>query len=403
MFTTNNLPEGRQFQEGGQPADSAEAVAGRKCHLVTGKYREAFTEYIRSPELYPLLVLGDSRKVLKAIPDASVDCVMTSPPYWGKREYENGGIGQEDTIPVYVRNLVTVFRQIRRVLKPTGSFWLNMGDTYRDKGLAGIPWRVALRLTDREGWVMRNSVIWNKTKGGMDNTRDRLGNIHENVFHFVKEPKGYYFDADAIRTEPRPTQQKNGTVISSTGVSGVRYRAQIEGSADLSEVEKDAALSALNHTIAEMAEGQLSDFRMIIRGNQRTTHSDSDKVSGRAKELHDKGYYIIRCHPRGSKPADVWDIVPEDTQKRKHHFAPYPPELCRIPIMATCPQGGIVLDPFCGTGTTLQTALSFGRKSMGVDCSEQYLELSGSRFEVNHEFGGGDFRQSGRADQRKLG
>ena len=226
----------------------------------------------------------------------------------------------------------------------------------------------------------------------MDNTKDRLGNIYENVFHFVKEPKGYYYEADAIRTEPRSAQNKNGTVISSTGVSGVRYRSQIEESVELSDSERVAALSALDHTISQMAEEQLSDFRMIIRGNQRTTHSDSDKVSGRAKELRDKGFYIIRCHPKGSKPTDVWDIVPEDTQKRKHHFAPYPQELCRIPILATCPPGGTVLDPFCGTGTTLLAALIFGRKSIGIDCSEKYLELSRTRWEVNHELGGRDFR-----------
>ena len=387
MPSTNIVPEAQQSPNCSGRTASYETVAGKKSHIVTRRFTEVFAEYRISSELRPMLLLGDSRKVLKAIPDASVDCVMTSPPYWGKREYASGGIGQEKTVAEYVEKLVTVFRQIERILKPTGSFWLNLGDTYSDKALAGIPWRVALRLTDREGWVMRNSVIWNKTKSGMDNSKDRLGNIHENVFHFVKQTKGYYYDADAIRFEPRSAHTENGTVVSSTGVSGVRYRAQIEGSSELSHPEKVAALFALDDTIAQMADGRLADFRMIIRGNQRTTHSDSDRVSGRAKELRDKGFYIIRNHPKGSKPTDVWDIVPEDTQKRRLHFAPYPSELCRIPILATCPKDGIVLDPFCGTGTTLLAAQGFGRKSVGIDCSKQYLELADNRCKVIHECG----------------
>ena len=348
-------------------------------NIVARKYSAAFDEYRQSDSLNPLLLLGDAKNVLQALPDASIDCVMTSPPYWGKREYDSGGIGQEPTVAEYVRNLITIFHQVKRVLKPTGSFWLNIGDTYDKKGLAGIPWRVALHLTDDEGWVMKNSVIWNKMKSGMDNSRNRLGNIHENVFHLVKQTTGYYYDVDAIRSEPQSARVENGSVISSTGVTGVKYRAQIEESAELSEAERAAALAALDDTIAQMAQGRLADFRMIIRGNQRTTHSDSDKVSGRAKELRDKGYYVIRCHPRGSKPADVWNIVPEDTHKRKLHFAPYPLELCRIPILATCPRDGVVLDPFSGTGTTLLAAQGFDRKSVGVDCSKLYLELAHER------------------------
>lgn len=355
---------------------TSNVAEGAETKIVTRRYSAAFNEYSESSCLYPLLLLGDAKKVLKAIPDASIDCVMTSPPYWGKREYDSGGIGQEANITEYMKGLIKIFQQVKRILKPTGSFWLNIGDTYENQRLAGIPWRVALHLTDREGWVMKNSVIWNKMKSGMDNSSNRLGNIHENVFHLVKQTKGYYYDVDAIRSEPQSARIENGSAISSTGVSGVRYRAQIEESTELSEAEKTAALVSLEDTIVDMAEGRLSDFRMIIRGNQRTTHSDSDKVSGRAKELRDKGYYIIRCHPRGSKPADVWNIVPEDSHKRKLHFASYPLELCRIPILATCPKNGLVLDPFCGTGTTLLAAQAFNRKSVGVDCSKQYLELA---------------------------
>ena len=347
--------------------------------VVSKQYKKALREYQINNDLSPLLLSGDSRKVLGSIPDNMIDCVMTSPPYWGKRKYDGDGIGQEQTADAYVRALETVLRKISRVLKPTGSFWLNIGDSYNGKGLVGIPWRIALRLIDNHGWILRNSVVWNKVKSGMDNTKDRLGNIHENVFHFVKQPTGYYYDADAIRLTPGTARMENGTVVSATGVSGVRYRRQIEQSTELTYNEKSAAFAALEDTIDQMRNGLVYDFRMIIRGNQRTTHSDDESVSGRAKELRDKGFYIIRCHPKGSKPSDVWNIVPEDTQQRKLHFAPYPPELCRIPILATCPPDGIVLDPFCGTGTTLLTAQNLERKSVGIDCSMQYLEYADNR------------------------
>ena len=348
--------------------------------IVTTLHRHAFENYTREKSLSPLLLHGDARAVLKNIPDESVDFVMTSPPYWGKREYENGGIGLEDDYRDFVRNLAAIVAELKRILKPEGSFWLNIGDTYEDKGLVGVPWRVAFELIDHQGWILRNSIIWNKVKSGMDNAKDRLGNVHENVFHFVKQAKGYYYDANAIRSKPRESRIVNGAVISATGVSGVRYKRQIELSTGLTPREKAEAFAGLNRTLAEVREGKISDFRMIIRGQQRATHSDSEKLSGRAKELRDKGFCFLRYHPNGSKPADVWDIIPEDTQKRESHFAPYPVDLCRIPILATCPQGGLVLDPFCGTGTTLFAARQLGRRSVGIDISRDYLELTAERF-----------------------
>ncbi|WP_232280577.1 DNA-methyltransferase [Chloroflexus aggregans] len=343
--------------------------------IVTENYRPAFEHYMTQGQIAPLLLLGDALFVLKELPDSSVDCVMTSPPYWGKREYENGGIGLERDYRDYVRHVAEIFLELKRVLKSTGSFWLNIGDSYHRKNLLGIPWRVAFELTDHQGWILRNAVVWNKVKSGMDNTTDRLGNMYEMVFHFVKQSKGYYYNVDAIRSTPREAKIVHGAVISATGVSGVRYRRQIELSTALSEQEKAAAYEALDTMLAEVAAGRISDFRMIIRGQQRATHSDSEMVSGRAKELREKGFYFLRYHPKGCKPSDVWDILPEDTQGRNVHFAPYPVDLCRIPILATCPPEGVVLDPFCGTGTTLYAALNLGRKSVGIDISRKYLEI----------------------------
>lgn len=335
------------------------------------------TDYLKNEETYPLFLDGDSLDILKSFPDESVDCCITSPPYWGKRQYENGGIGLEKKYTEYVDNLLAIISEVRRVLKPSGAFWLNIGDSYKNKNLLGIPWRVALRMMD-DGWHLRNDVIWYKHKGGLSPSKDRFGSVYEDFFFFVKSDK-YYFDADAIRTKPREAKVQNGAVVSATGVSGIRYKRQIELSTDLNENEKENAMNALNAVLKRISNGEISDFRMVIRNVQRTTHSDSEKVSGRAKELKEKGFYFLFYNPKGTMPSDVWDIIPEDSQKRSEHYAPYPEELCVYPIKATCPPDGVVLDPFSGTGTTAKVAYDLGRKSIGIDMSKVYNELALNR------------------------
>ncbi len=335
-------------------------------------------DYLTSSDLVPLFLQGDTHALLKLFPADCIDCVITSPPYWGQRAYINGGIGLEDKWEDYVNNLLVIFCELKRILKPSGSFWLNIGDTYQRKSLVGIPWRIALAMTDKQGWILRNSVIWNKVKGAPDNAKDKLRNLYEPVFHFVKTDR-YFYDVDAIRSKPRQAKVVNGSIVSATGVSGVRYRRQIELSTALSDSERINALKALDEILEEVRVGKLSDFRMIIRGQQRTTHSDSSKVSGRARELAERGFYFLRYHPNGSKPSDVWDILPEDTQNRTLHFAPYPEDLCKIPILATCPQAGVVLDPFMGTGTTNLVAFQLRRRSIGIDISGEYITAARER------------------------
>lgn len=335
------------------------------------------SEYIRTESQFPLFVQGDSLDVLRSISDNSIDCCVTSPPYWQKRQYENGGIGLEESPQEYINSLFNIIKEVKRVLKPSGSFWLNIGDSYQNKSLLGIPWRIALMMID-DGWILRNNVIWNKHKGGMNPNKDRFGSVFEDFFFFVKSEK-YYFDADAVRSKPRQTKVKNGSVVSATGVSGIRYKRQIELSTSLSDEEKKNASEQLEQVLNRIRRGEISDFRMVIRNEQRTTHSDSTKLSGRAKELKDKGFYFLFYNPKGTMPGDVWDIMPEDTQRRKIHFAPYPEELCVIPIKSTCPQNGVVLDPFSGTGTTMKVAYELGRKSIGIDLSNEYIKLAKQR------------------------
>lgn len=311
--------------------------------------------------------------------------VITSPPYWHQRDYGVGlneaftqEIGAEASLHEYIVTLAEIFAEIKRVLKPGGSFWLNMGDTYVDKRLLGIPWRMAIHLQDEQGWILRNDIIWNKMKGAPDNAKDKLRNIHEFIFHFVKQ-KTYYYDVDTIRNNARPVIVKDGVVVTGTGVSGVNYRRQIIRSADLSPEEKQNALQALEAALAKVANGEIADFRMIIRGQQRATHSDSANVSGRAAELAKRGFCILPYDAKGSKPGDVWDIVPEDEWRTDAHYAPFPLQLCTIPISATCPPQGVVLDPFMGSGTSALAALRLQRRFIGIELYQQYISDAEAR------------------------
>jgi len=137
---------------------------------VTITLSNSFRTYNAGYNVSPLFMLGDALSILEHIPDASIDFCMTSPPYWNKRQYHNGGIGLEESYKDYITHLLQIFVQIKRVLKPQGSFWLVLGDSYLNKLLVGIPWRIAFSLMDEQGWILRNSVVWNKVKGGLDNT-----------------------------------------------------------------------------------------------------------------------------------------------------------------------------------------------------------------------------------------
>lgn len=328
-------------------------------------------------------VLGDCLTELKKMPSESVDCIITSPPYWGMRIYDNdeseAEVGNEKDYNDYIAKLTDIFCECKRVLVGKGSLWLNLGDKYNNKALMGMPWRVALSLMD-SGWILRNDVVWNQLKG-TQSCQDRLRDSYEHIFHFVKNRK-YLYNADSIRIQPakKPVVTTNG-VVSSTGVSGKKYRKLILESTELSEKEKKSALSALEQTLLEIRSGELNDFRMTIRGTQRAWHSNNTKISGRAKELEVRGYYIMKIHSKGFLPTDIWDIVPEDKWRKDNHCAVFPEELLRIPILATSSENDIILDPFSGTGSTVSAALKLGRKGIGIDLSEEYIRLSEARIQ----------------------
>lgn len=166
------------------------------------------------------IYIGDAIEVMDELPERSIHCFVTSPPYWRMRDYKvNGQIGLEPTPEAYIRNLVEVFRSLHRVLRDDGTAWLNIGDTYINKSLVGIPWRLALALKD-EGWYIRSDIIWNKSNGMPHSVKDRPVGSHEYIFLLTKSDK-YYYDREAVMEKATGRNPGNKTHKYSDTQSGL--------------------------------------------------------------------------------------------------------------------------------------------------------------------------------------
>jgi site-specific DNA-methyltransferase (cytosine-N4-specific) len=278
---------------------------------------------------------GDSLEVMRTLPDCSVDCIVTSPPYYGLRDYGNDGqYGLEPTPDEYVETMRALFAEARRVLADDGTFWLNIGDSYGPgKALQGIPWRVALAL-QTDGWILRNSIIWYKPNGMPESVTDRLSGKHENIFMFTKKPT-YWFDLDALR-EP----------LSEDRAPSRKARKPQAGWKENS------------------AKGEYKPNR-----GGTAWSANANNLPGVSPQQD-----YLGAHENGKNPGDVWPI---NTQPfGGAHFAVFPQELARRCIVAGCKPGGVVLDTFSGSGTTGLVAQRHGRKYVGIDLSADYLKLS---------------------------
>jgi DNA modification methylase len=297
-----------------------------------------------------MILIGDVMEKLVELPDKSVNCVITSPPYWGLRDYgQDAQLGLELKPEDYIKNMVNVFREIKRVLKDDGSLWLNLGDTYSaqrwsgnglgqpmnkmkdghrdiapekqsglpDKNLVGIPWRVALAL-QADGWYLRQDIIWHKPNPMPESVRDRCTKAHEYVFLMTKQAK-YYFNHEAMK-EPakwhgRDKRSSNGRFEYDgkfTGASGTGQRAFV----------------------------QINPMR-----NRRS----------------------------------VWSIVSKPFKGA--HFAVMPEALVEPCLLAGCPENGIVLDPFLGSGTVAVVAVKNNRKYIGIELNPDYAEIAKKRID----------------------
>jgi len=325
-----------------------------------------------------LLINSNAKQIPLA--DGSVNCVITSPPYYGLRDYGvDGQIGLEQTPAEYVTNLVQVFREVWRVLRDDGNVWLNLGDSYagnmsrasnggragygtpregifsrggegiKDKDLIGIPWSVAFALRD-DGWYLRQDIIWAKPNPMPESVKDRCTKAHEYVFLLTKSAR-YYYDYEAV-LEP------------ATGFDG-RKDTKMKGS------DKYANGSVPNQQPQTVA----------VKGHERWTHTLTTGATGEPHSGYLNPDGSLRVHLKDGVPArnkrSVWTVSTKPYKGA--HFATFPPKLIEPMILAGCPKGGVVLDPFVGSGTTVMVANQLGRQGIGIDLNPKYLKLAQER------------------------
>lgn len=292
---------------------------------------------------------GHALDLLKKMPSDSVDLVITSPPYWGLRFYGEGTVtswpdgwkgqlGLEPNYQLFVKHLVSILHEVKRVLKPSGSLYLNLGDTYQNKCMIGIPWRVALAMMDKDGWILRNSIIWNKPNHMPSSVKDRLGNGYEFIFHFVKSQK-YYYNLDAIREPLSTTTTIRAKAEMERGIKTVSRDNKWLKAKD----QKDSMKNLHGKSYAEQYQGKFSgageSSEALAKQTLRTRgHSG----------YHDKEGNLL-VNPFGKNPGDVWKIPTHPFPEA--HFAVFPMAICWKPILSSCPLDGVVLDPFGGSGT----------------------------------------------------
>ena len=322
-------------------------------------------DYLHYRDEQVTLLLGDALAVAAEMADDSVDCIVTSPPYFRLRDYgTEGQYGLESSPAEYVETMRALFSELRRVLADDGTLWLNLGDSYysgrgnpgpnsadekqparrgwirpQDRGgvewstpknLLGIPWRVAFALQD-DGWILRNAIIWHKPNAMPESVADRLSGRYEHVFLFSKSPR-YYFDLDAVRVE-------------------------YQGDRTPSRTARSGATNKENSIATPWRADQTNYPDMPPQSLKAAT--------GKRHSCNDNG---------GKNPGDVWVIPTQPFTDA--HFAVMPLTLAQHCIMAGCPDGGTILDPFSGSGTTGLAAQRLGRRYIGIDINAEYLDLS---------------------------
>jgi DNA modification methylase len=339
------------------------------------------------------LYVGDVRDVLPTLETGSVDCVATSPPFYGLRDYgAEGQIGLEATPDEWAAELVGVFRECRRVLADHGTLWVECGDSYganaqsgtptdgkwlgravlgsaapshptKPKDLLGQPWLLAFALR-ADGWYLRQAIIWHKPNAMPESVRDRCTTAHSYVFLFSKKPR-YWFDADAIAEDFSPNTHSRGSgsqqKIANPG-SGTRNNSDFQSyMRDLPHMRRVPQNETLDGSDGEQPRGP---------DGRRQTHIEKGKHSFQ----HRSGE---RWPDEGRNARSVWTIPTQGFPGA--HFATWPEALVERIVKAGCPEDGTVLDPFMGSGTTALVARRLGRRSVGVELNPEYAAMCAER------------------------
>jgi len=283
------------------------------------------------------IILGDCLQSMQSLKEKSINCCVTSPPYFGLRDYGvDGQIGLEETPEQFIQKLVEVFREVRRVLRDDGVLWLNLGDSYgKGKQLLGIPWKVALAL-QADGWYLRQDIIWSKPNPMPESVRDRCTKSHEYIFLLTKSQR-YYYDHDAIR-EPHTGEAAKAVAIG----------------------YKEVGQRGVNSSVRRgLTDGQATQF-------SKKGHSGYFGADGKCL-----------LNPLGKNKRSVWSVPTQSVKGA--HFATFPPALIEPCILAGCPVDGVVLDPFGGSGTTAGVAIKNGRRAILCELNPDYAEMVAER------------------------
>ncbi len=404
--------------------------------------------FIELPKnIIPIILQGDVMESLKKIPDSSISVIVTSPPYWNLRDYEiKGQIGQEETPEEYIKRILGVTQELRRIMRKDGCFFLNVGDSYYDGNLQMIPNKIALGMQD-QGWKLRNNIIWHKPNHMPSSVKNRFSNTWESIFFFVKngESKKYYFNLDEIRVEHKTKDEKKSdlpevlsikefnTLKEKLGLkiapsNGEGYNGKFKETKKINLGASPGARSVVNGEYYSLQRKFDIDDELkfeIIRylRKKRKEKNISTKEIDESFNYNDTAGHWFRLDETGSslpKPKD-WiklkklldldnkydDIMLEQhyvlqtvrhhpngknpgdmwqipTAKIKEtHFAVFPEELPRRAIKSCCPIDGIVLDPFAGSGTTGKVAIELNRKSILIEINPDYIEIIKKRCDFN--------------------
>lgn len=393
-------------------------------------------KFIQLPKSFePTVLIGDVIKALKKLPDKSIDVIITSPPYFQQRKYgSKGEIGQEKSVNQYIIRMLEVANELKRVLKDTGSYFLNIGDKFINKNQQLIPFKLAIEM-QKNGWIVRNIIVWHKSPNPMPTSiKDRFNDIWEPIIFFVKDSGkyytyDYYFDIDSVRIPHKTTSEINlPLTLTEEEYLKIKDKLNIGKNEFTSskfignEINKGASPGARKilygeyytkqrkHKISPELEKEIINYLRSWRKIRNITAKEIDKIlnkkdtaghwfrldhggnlptpddwiklknilkfDNKYDSLMIEQHYVLQTvknYPKGKNPGNVWAIAP--AKLKEAHFAVFPDNLPRKIIEVACPKNGLVLDPFAGSGTTGKVAKELNRKSILIDIQSDYINI----------------------------